>query len=93
MKILLFVLNSKAFDIDFLSSSSMIISRLSLPLKNIKGIWQASTTKKIYLKTVDSHGQSDVFMHSLPKFFRTVEVSSLPTLLPNVYKLITARVI
>jgi len=67
--------------------------RLSLPLKNINGMWQARTTRNIYLKTVDSQGQSDVFLHSLPRFFRTVVVSSLPILLPNVYKLITAKVI
>ena len=89
---LLFVLNSKAFDIDFLSSSSIIIRRLSFPLKNIKGIWQARTTKKIYLNTVDSQGQLESLMHSFPRFFRIVAVSSLPILLPKVYKLITAKV-
>ncbi len=38
-----------AFDIDFLSNSSIIISKPSLPEKKINGMWQHSKIKKLML--------------------------------------------
>lgn len=90
--ILISFLNYKAFEIDFLSISSMTIRRLSFPLKKAKGIWQARTTKNIDLKTVDSQGHDDSSEHSLLKLCKIVLVSSFPRLLPNVYRLIMDKV-
>jgi hypothetical protein len=41
-----FSLCQRAFEIDFLSISSIIIKRPSLPAKNIKGMWQLSKMMK-----------------------------------------------
>jgi len=92
-KSLLLFLNYKALEIDFLSISSITMRRLSFPLKNAKGIWQARTTRNINLKTVDSHGHDEPSEHSFPKLCKIVLVSPFPMLLPNVYRLITDKVI
>ena len=73
-------MNSKAFDIDFLSISSIIIRRPSFPLKNINGIWQDKTTKNIALKSLDSNGHysGSSGEHSSPKLSRIEECSLIP---------------
>lgn len=48
-------LMERALEIDFLSSSSMTISKASFPVKKINGIWHMRTTRKIALRKKDSH--------------------------------------
>ena len=59
----------RAFETDYLLYSSIIIKVLSLPVKKMKGIWQARTTRNIILKVNDSQ-----FFFSSPTFWSTFSV-------------------